>query len=345
MPLLAAYFDTSVVSFLLKKDKKSVEFYTFPYVYSQGTLSNQCSDKDFYNYLIETFLTERKVKIKTCDVIVSGFLEAPKFIDNSKFSAGVVDVVKNSSEYFPIVVNNSSLISKDSINSFSYCKEDNKLSLENKDFGEFDYYSNLCIYPQIVSDDLSTQSDIDENISKKIPSNLKIENGKSLVFTGARFAQNISSRELHYVLMSDLIKSAGVYDLYLDTKNAFLLIQLAKMYDKYIDISVEDCVEKSGLLIKSGGSIECLLSTGLGEDQFIEIEKDKIFVMPLKLDSKARLSVKSSSLGTVDISTQGGEVGIVFDTRSGDESIYSNVKIFNDCVKQFGSAFQSTSKK
>jgi hypothetical protein len=345
MPLLAAYFDTSVVSFLLKKDKKNIEFYTFPYVYSKGTLSNQCSDKEFYKYLIEAFLTERKIKVKSCDLIISGFLEAPNFIENAKFSAGIVDVVKNSSDYLPIAINNSSLISKDIVNSFSYCKEENKLSLENKDFGEFDYYSNLCIYPQIVSDDLSTQSDIDENISKKIPSNFKIENRKKIVFTGGRFAQNICSRELNYVLMSDLIKGSGVYDVYLDTKNAFLLIQLVKMYDKDIDISIEDYIENTGIFIKSGGSVECLLSTGVGEDQFIEIEKEKVFVMPLNINSKARLSIKSSDLGSVEIPISGGEVGIIFDTRSNDESIYSNIKIFNDCIKQFGNSLQVSKNK
>lgn len=348
MPLLAAYFDTSVVSFLLKKDKKNIEFYTFPYVYSKGTLSNQCSNKEFYMYLIDTFLSERKIKTKSCDLILSGFLEAPDFIDNSKFTAGIVDVVQNSEDYLPIIVNNSSLITKNIVNSFSNCKEDSKLSkvsLENKDFGKLDYHSNICIYPQIVSDDLSTQSDIDENIIKKIPTNFKIEGGKKVVFSGSRFAQNICSKELNYVLMLDLIKGFGIYDIFLDTKNAFPLVQLVKMYDKDMEISVEDYLENSGLVIKSGGSIECLLSTGVGEDQFIEIDKDKIFVMPLNVDSTTKLSIKSSDLGTVEIRTLGGKVGIIFDTRTNDESIYSNVKIFNDCVKQFGNSLQEIKNK
>ena len=345
MPLLAAYFDTSVISFLLKKDKKSVEFFTFPYVYSKGTLSSQCNEQDFYKHLIEQFLSEKRVKLNSCDVITSGFLNPPEISVRSKFSAGITDVVQNSSEYVPIVVNNHSFISKDTLNSFSKCEDGNKLETENNDFGELDYYSNLCIYPQIVSDDLSTQSDIDESISKKVPLNFEIETRKKVILTGGRFAQNICSRELNYVLMCDLIKGYGVYDVFMDYNNAFPLVQLVKMYDKDLDIAVEDYIENTGLYIKSQGSVECLLSTGVGEDQFMEIEKDKIFVMPLKLDSPARISVKSSSLGSVDITTSGGEVGIIFDTRMDNESVYSNVRVFNDCIKQFGGASKNKEGK
>ena len=347
MPLLAlaAYFDTSVVSFLLKKDKQSIEFFTFPYVYSEGTLSNQCNNKDFYKFLIEKFLTERKIKLGSCDLVVSGFLEAPDFIDNSKFKVGIVDLVQNSTDYLPIVVNNSSLITSNFINSFSLCNEDIESSMGNRDFGELDYYSNLCIYPQIVSDDLSTQSNFDKNISKKLPNNFKIESKKKIVFTGGRFAQNVCSKELNYVLLLDLIRGSGIYNLYMDNKNAFLLVQLLKMYDKDVDIYEEDYLENIGLLIKSKGSVECLLSTKVGEDQFIEIDKDKVFVMPLKLDSPARLSIKSSALGSTDIPTLGGEAGIIFDTRVNEESIYSNVKILNDCIKQFGKSLQDIKDK
>jgi len=345
MPLLAAYFDTSVVNFLLKKDKKSVEFFTFPYVYSKGTLSSQCDEQGFYKQLIEEYLSEKKIKINSCDIIISGFLNPPEISIKLKFSAGIMDVVQSSAEYIPIVVNSHSFITKDVVNSFSHCEDGNKLAVENKDFGELDYYSNLCIYPQMVSDDLSTQSDIDENISKRIPLNFKIETRKKIILTGGRFAQNVCSRELNYVLMSDLIRGHGVYNVFMDYSNAFPLVQLAKMYDKDVDIAIEDYIEHVGLYIKSEGSVECLLSTGVGEDQFMEIDKDKIFVMPLKLDSPARLSVKSSSLGSVDITTVGGEVGIVFDTRTGNESVYSDVRIFNDCIKQFGSAFKDTREK
>ncbi|MFZ2664156.1 MAG: hypothetical protein WAX66_02235 [Patescibacteria group bacterium] len=345
MPLLAAYFDTSVVSFLLRKETKSVEFFTFPYVYSEGTLSNQCNSKDFYKFLIEKFLGERKIKISSCNIIVSGFLEAPDFIDNSKLKVGIMNLVQNSTDYFPIVVNNSSLIANNFINSFSLCNEDTESSTGNRDFGELDYYSNLCIYPQIVSDDLSTQSNFDKNISKKLPNNFKIENKKKIVFTGGRFAQNVCSKELNYVLLLDLIRGSGIYNLYMDNKNAFPLIQLLKMYDKDDDIYEEDYLENIGLLIKTKGSVECLLSTKVGEDQFIEIDKDKVSVMPLKLDSPAKLSIKSSDLGSMDISTLGGEVGIIFDTRINDESLYSSVKILNDCIKQFGNSYRDIESK
>ncbi|NMB91889.1 hypothetical protein GYA37_03535 [candidate division WWE3 bacterium] len=339
MPLLAAYFDASVVSLLLKEDKKDIEFFTFPYVYSESILSNQCSDKEFYKFLIERFLSERKIKLSSCDLIVSGFLEAPDFIDDSKFKVGITDLIQNSTEYIPIVVNSSSIVTNNFISSFSFCNAEDKGS-NNRDFGELDYHSNLCVYPQIVSDDLSAQSDLDKDISKKLPLDFKIGDNRKIVFTGGRFTQNICSKELNYVLALDLIKNPGIYEIYMDTKNVFPLVQLLKMYDKDVDIYAGDYIESTGLLVKFKGSIECLLSTKVGEDQFIEIDKDRMFVIPLKLDLPARLSIKSSALGSTDISTLGGEVGIIFDTRTSGESIYSNVKTFNDCIKQFGNSFK-----
>ncbi len=48
------------------------------------------------------------------------------------------------------------------------------------------------------------------------------------------------------------------------------------------------------------------------------------------------MSVKSRDLGTIDLRATGGRIGLVFDTRLNDSgSIYSDVKLFNDCVKQF----------
>lgn len=339
MSLLVAYFDTSVVSFLFRKCGKDVEFFTFPYVYTKGTLSNQCSEPEFYKFLIEKFLADRQVKFENCDIFLSGFLNPPQLPFEPKFSAGVVDVVKSSEDFTPIVVNNSSFFTKDIVSAFSSRQEGGEGEELEKDMGEFDYYGNLLIYPQIVSDNISTQSDLDEKIVEKVPLDFKVDPKKKVVFTGGRFSQNVCSRELNYVLMLNLLGSGiGIYPVYLDTKNAFLLFQTMKMYDKDLDLSIEDHIENSGLFIKSGGAVECLLSTGIGEDQFFEIEKDKVYVMPLKLELPARLSVKCSSLGSVEIKTEGGEVGLVFDTRTDNSSIYSNIKIFNDSIKQFGRA-------
>lgn len=333
MSLLAAHFDVSGVSFLVKKDKNSTEFVNFPYVYSSGIFSNQCSQKEFYTYLIQKVLSERDIKITTCDILTCGFMDPPDLDLKTKFSIGVVDLLEGSEEFTPVFLNNWSFITKGILNSYSPCK--NKSEIMEKDFGEFDYLANSCIYPQLVPEDLSAQTAIDSNVYSKIPKKLSFETGRKIVFTGGRFSQEILNKELNYILMLEIAKSYGVFNLYLDTSNVFLLSRMVQMYNKSAVIDVGNHLENVGTLIRTGGAAECLLSTGRGDDQFIEIEADKIFVMPLSLEGEARLSVKSDTLGTIDVRTQGGKVGLIFDTRKGDTSIYSDVKLFNDCIKQF----------
>ncbi len=341
MPLLSAYFDTSVVSFLIKKDKKKVEILNFPYVYSKGLLSNQCLEHEFYESVIKKILSDRKIKIESCDILTLGFIDPPYLSLKTKFSVGVSDLIQNSDDYYPIVVNNYSFVTKDTINSFSLCK-DKEINPKEDEIEQLNYYSNLCVYPQIVSDDISNQSDVDEKITQRIPSDFKLESNKKIMFTGGRFAQNVTGKELNYILILEMLKGFGAFDVYLDSNNAFLLSQTLKMYDKDQLFSIEDFVENLGLFIRAGGPVECLLSTGVGEDQFIEIEKDKIIVMPLHLDNYAKISIKTSQLGTLNLKTKGGLVGLVFDTRSDDKSVYKDVKLLNECLKQFGRTFEGS---
>ena len=341
MPLLAVHFDTSVVNFLLKKDKEGAEFYTFPYVYSKSTLSNQLSEADFYKKLIDKFLTGRGVKFSACDIVVSGFVNLPKLNFEPKLSVGVNDLIHNSEDMVPIFVDNFSVFTKDTISSSKQFLSDLKLSTENaKDFGEYDYYANLTVYPQTISDDISTQSQLDENIFKQAPSDLKVETGRKIIFTGGRFTQYTSNEELSYILMLSLLKGVGAYTVFLDKKNAFSLYQTAKMYDKDLQIILEDYVESIGTIIKTGGSVECLLKGEVGEGRFFEIEKDKILVIPLDPSSHTTLNVKNNLLGSLEIPVKGGEVGLIFDTRDSNSNIYSNMKMFNECVKQFGDALE-----
>ena len=335
MPLIAAYFDTSLVSFLIKKDKRKTEFLNFPYVYSDGIFSNQCNKQEFYTDLIKKILTENKMKVTTSDVLVTGFLDAPEISLKTKLSIGVMDLIKNTEDFMPVLLNNCSFVTEGIINSFSNCRQVKSVKPNGKDFGEFDYHANLCIYPQIIMNDVSAQTDIDKEIVKKIPSNFVFESGRKVVFTGGRFAQNVVNRELSYILMLESLKGFGVFYIYLDKSNSFILSKLLQMYDREMMPILDEYIEHTGLVIRTGGQAECLLSTGIGDDQFIEIEKDRVFVMPLRLEKPAKISIKSETLGTIDIRTKGGEAGLIFDTRSENVSIYSNIKLYNDCIKQF----------
>ncbi|MBW6442094.1 hypothetical protein K0B04_04310 [Patescibacteria group bacterium] len=334
MSLLAAHFDTSGVSFLIQKRKNNIELVDFPYVYSKGILSNQCTKREFYTYLIEKFLSDRQIKSGTCNILTSGFMDPPEIDLKTKFSVSVVDLIENTDEFVPVYVNSSSFLTKGFVSSYENCRSRN--DRQNIEIGVKDRSANLCIFPQVIPADVSSQTNQDSEVYKKIPNNLTFESGRKIVFTGGRFSQKILNKELNYILMLDLLKGYGVFEAFLDNSNALSLFRIMQMYDMSLVPNLYDYIENTGTIIRTGGQAECLLSTGIGDDKFIEIEENKIFVLPLNVENLAKLSVKSSVLGTIDIRTSGGRVGLILDTRTQEESIYSDVKIFNDCVKQFG---------
>ena len=323
MPTLAAYFGTSVSSFLIRNGQ-DLEFVKFPYVYSKGLFSNQCTKPQFYRYLIETTLRERKMSLGSCEVSVCGFLEPPEFAFGPTVSCSVVDTISSSNDFYPVFVAGSSLITKDIISSFS-----SFVSKKSKNDIDPNYFSNLAIFPQMVPTDLSAQANLDEDVSTKIPGGLNISSDIPVVFTGDRFAQNVSDRGLSYILMLELIKSAGIYDLYLDTNNKVSLVNLLER-----EFDTLSYTSRVGTFINTTSGVECLLSTGVGDDQLFEVKKDHIYVMPLTSEGEVRLSVKSADLGSREVKVSGGTLGLIFDTREQKGSIYSDVKLFNDLLKQ-----------
>jgi hypothetical protein len=341
MSLITAHFDVSGVSFLIKKDKKSTEILNFPYVYSKGLFSNQCDESDFYSKLLEKIMIDRGIKPSTCNIVTCGFIEPPNLNIKTKLSVGVVDLIEKADEIIPVFVNNSALITKGYISSKSDIREYVGAEKSESDFGEFNDIANAAIFPQLVPSDVSSQISVDTEVYGRIPKNLKFESGRKIIFTGGRFSQNILDKELNYILALDMLRGLGVFNIYLDTSNFFSLYRATQLYDKEMVGDLFEYIEDSGLFIRTGGACECLLSTGVGDDKFIEIEENKVFVLPLKVENPAKVSIKSRDLGTIDLRATGGRIGLVFDTRaSGSGSIYSDVKLFNDCIKQFESVLK-----
>ncbi len=335
MSTLAAYFDTSNASFLFIKDKKHINIFPFPYVYSKSMFGNQCSEKEFCQGILDTALANNQAKASTCDLVVSSFRNPPEFSVKPKLEVGIQDLVRDCDNYFPVVISGESHVTP---NSFFMSSRQGDLAVKNYD-EQSDTLENLCIYPHIIVDDISIQSEIDKKIILGMPAGLKTDNKNKILFSGGRFFQRTFNRELDYIMILDMIKKPAVYDVFIDRNNAFPLVQSMKMYDKSLDIDMEKYIESVGTFICCEGSVECLLKTSVGEDRFFEIAKDRVDVVPLKLDSPAKLHIKNSTLGSLDIYTVGGEVGLVFDTKVSREGIYSDVKLFNVCVRQFGKSF------
>ncbi|MFC1700511.1 hypothetical protein ACFLZ4_02625 [Patescibacteria group bacterium] len=323
MPTLAAYFGTSVSSFLIRNGQ-DLEFVKFPYVYSKGLFSNQCTKSQFYRYLIETILRERGMSLGSCEVSVCGFLEPPEFAFGPTVSCSVVDTISSAEKFYPVFVAGSSLLTRDVISSFSSFEPS-----KSTDEIDINYLSNLSIFPQMVPSDLSAQANLDEDVSNKVPGGLSIASDTSIVFTGDRFAQNIADKGLHYILMLELIKSVGIYDLYLDTNNKVPLVNLLEH-----DFDNLSYTSRVGTFINTSSGVECLLTTGVGDDQFFEVKKNRIYVMPLTSEGEVKLSVKGADIGSREVNVSGGTLGLIFDTREQKGSIYSDVKLLNDLLKQ-----------
>jgi hypothetical protein len=335
MPTLAVYFDTSNSSFLLKKDKRNINIYPFPYVYSKSLFANQYLEKDLCKSIIEMVIADKKVKSSTYDMVVSFFSNLPELFKKPKFKVGIQDLVRDCEEYFPVVISGESYVTP---NSFLISTSRND-STDNNSNELNDSIENLYIYPHVISDDISIQGELDKKIVHAMSSGLKTDGKNKILFSGGRFFQRNFNKELDYVMILSLIKKLGVYDIFIDRSNAFPLVQSMKMYDKSLDISLSDHIEGTGTFVCSGGSVECLLKTSVGEDRFFEIEKDRVAVVPLMLDSPAKIHIKSPSLGSLDINTKGGEIGLVFDTRVSRGSVYSSVKLFNECIREFSKSF------
>ncbi|HPD74307.1 MAG TPA: hypothetical protein P5014_01395 [Patescibacteria group bacterium] len=334
MALITAHFDVSGIDFLIKKTKKNTEFFNFPYVYTKGIFGNQCDQKQFYSNIVEKVMSDREIKNPSCDVLTCGFPDSPELNLKTKYSVKTLDLIESSEGIVPVFINNKVFLTKGMMCSYELDEDEDFLGNEN-DLGEFDQIANLNAYPQTTPDDLSSQVSLDSKICEKIPERFRFESGRKIVFTGGRFTQKILNPELNYILILEALRGLGVFNVYLDSSNAYSLLRTVQMYDRSLVPDIESFFDTSGFFIRTGGSCECLINNGLGDDKFIEIEDNKVFIYPFRSDTPARLSIKSRELGTIDVHTNGGSLGIVFDTRAPGDSIYDDVKLLNESVKQF----------
>ena len=334
MALITAHFDVSGVDFLIKKTKKQTEFFNFPYVYTKGIFGNQCNQEQFYTSMVEKVMADREMKSPSCDVLTCGFPDPPNLNIKTKYSVKTSDLIESSEGIVPVFINNQVILTKGMTCSYKLNEDEDFLGNED-DRGEFDQIANLGAYPQTTPDDISSQISLDSKICEKIPEKFSFESGRKIVFSGGRFSQKILNPELNYILILEALRGLGVFNVYLDSSNAYSLLRTVQMYDRSLVPDIESYFETSGFFIRTGGSCECLIKTGLGDDKFVEIEDNKVFIYPFRSEDYARLSIKSRELGTIDVHTNGGSLGLVFDTRLLGDSLYDDVKLLNESLKQF----------
>ena len=332
MPILCSFTDLHGVSLLLYKSPEEFWFKNFPYIYNKAIFSTSFTEDLFYQNLFTSFCKEHDVNLSLCDVLLTGFLEAPKLGIPVKLTKSLYEVFENIKYTYPILINNTSILTTDFCFSSSTLKPHRK-SVEFGDVDEDNYYANLEIYPQIVTNEISTQIDLDSNIAFLMDEKSTLPSGLPLLFCGSRFSRTSIFAELDYLLMLNLIREPGVYEIKRDTFNVTILSALLNIYDRKTNIKPE--IEKSATVISNPSALECMIKTDEGTSQLVQLEKDKTMVVPIPKGNRAKILLKSHLLGTVEHEIIGGDIGLIFDTRVEKRIVIQDVGIFSLGLKSF----------
>jgi len=230
MPIISAYFGVSVIDILFEKSDGTFEFITFPYSYSKAAFGNQCSEEKFNKAVISKLLGAQKIKLSSYDILVSGLLKKPTISSkNIALSKSAIELLPKITDYTPIFLTGFGLFTNEVMGSSFSCNISDKDIDELDENVEADYLANLSIFPQVIPTDLSKRSILDNDISRWIPSQgIDLDTRTPVVLTGDRFSQPSIHRELDYLVMLDIFKEPGIYDIYLDKSNALILSQLVK---------------------------------------------------------------------------------------------------------------------
>jgi hypothetical protein len=298
--------------------------------------SSSFSEDSFYNTLFISFCAEHGVNLSDCDVVLTGFLESPQLNIPVTLTKSLYEVFSGVNNYYPILINNTSIFTSDFCLSTTALKQFHK-QIAFADADEDNYYANLAMYPQIISNDISTQIDLDSNVSSLVDAKSIIPATAPLVFCGSRFSHVSLFPELDYMLMLSVIRAAGIYEIKKDPKNALILSTLLSIHEPKAVIPINFSFTHEATVIVSPDSIECMIHDAAGKSQLIQLEKGKTLVVAIPEGEKVKLMVKSRHLGTVERTVIGGGVGLIFDTRV-DKYIQSqHIGTFSQSLKSFGS--------
>ncbi len=329
MPVLAAYIGYSGVSVALEKQDGSFEFQRFPYSYSRELFSSICDENLFYTQVLDGIAKENKVKLADFDVLMTGMVSFPLQDLNIKLMADVRDLLSKYEGNFPVLVDESVVVTKDTV-----------LSQVPIDFvTNNEYFANISIYPQLITRDYNDQVSLDgliiDNVKK---AGIQLTSDKPVVFTGDRFARRDYEAVFKYSLALDLFDSPGYYYVKIDKNNAVLLSQLIKEYNPNINVDTSQVIENVGTFAIVPGDTEVLLSTALDTGQFFDIKKGSVFAFPLDNSITTKLNVKNKLIGNLEGGVAGGTLGLLFDTRVERTQLISDIKIMNAFMREIEEA-------
>lgn len=305
-------------SFLLYKS--SSDFSTYNYPYSYLPLYLETTKKDFYLDIFDYVSGEMGINFSECDVIVTALLDSKVGDYPLKSSKLLSDVLPVVVDYSYVFVDQCSLIYG---NSYIHAtpRFDFSPVLKLNEPEKINAYANSMMYnnyhPQ-KDFDIFDRDDVVRALFNEISKTVEAPKQK-IIFSGDRFAGNINLKSLAFLLAIDLVKQPGFYELYIDRDNVLGCAAHIADYEKDASSIVSSLkLEFAGNLLNSPGGVECLVKTSVGTTQMIDLHVETIQVVPMERDASSTIYVKHQGLGSLEKSVQGGDMGLLIDTRLKD---------------------------
>lgn len=318
MPVLSIYFGVSEVSLLAVNTLNDYKFYNYPYF---------IKDETFIKGLIKLAAKELGYSFSGVPLICCGFPTV--FASEQLGAASSLTLDKIFPKYpgiTPVYVSNSTVIS-----SAGFISAQNPSLIDKSTLSS--YYAS-SVYPFIIHADNLDQLKADNLVRFYPPEIIFSENFKPIVFTGDRFSPVHKDTSVSYLLLLDLLKTPGVYEVEIDTKNALANLAMLNMYSpEYNQIIHDYKFDSIGTLINSPGATECLIENSDGTSQVIDVGANDIFIIPMEEAPPVRVFIKNNVLGSIEKKVRGGKLGLIIDTRSKNDPKVFNLKYFEDGFK------------
>lgn len=296
MPVLSFYEGISELSFLKLDDLSGSaddSLFKFPYVYSEKLFGSSFTKDEFYSSVYELACKSLGIVAKDTEVFACGVINEPQVPFKTVKKGSVLKSLPPNYAF----ISDHTFAYSDAI--FSMMPVD---TVDPQD----DMEANLSIYTNVFFAETGDILNKDSMLREIIKNSGVTIDAKEVVFTGERVSDRRISPVVTYLFLLDIVKNPGIYHLKMDRNNLFSHTFLAG--------GNEPPIPSVGTLINSPGKTECLYETDVGTSQLIDLEAEKLFVLPLEAGAGARLMVKNVE-GQTDTLVYGGELGVILDTR------------------------------
>ena len=293
MPKLTVHKGFTSISYSIKGPSKTVKYGIFPFSYNQAYKSS-FTEQSFMDFVVKRICSDEKLSKASCQVTEQGGMDI------------IIERLNAKQDFIPIYLD-SWFMGSTNISSYSVPSD----SLEDV------YLRNYAMYPNVTpiyQKDYLKRDIIYIDFIKS----LNIKSSTKILLTGDRFLNVLEdpSPYLSYFL-SFVPSKDGIYDMYIDDKNAYILNDNFKL-----DSSEHFCT-----FYVRNSKVECLVKSDIGTQQLLEIDKDSLFHIPTQKDLMLDLLIKPSSGVSEEVVISGPRKGLIFDTRNKSNVKFDDVRL------------------